>query len=77
MIDNLKRGKKAIAIVGLGYVGLPLAVEFGKVLGKVIGFDVKKQRIEELSKGIDITGETAGKDLKKARIDFTADPKKA
>ncbi|MEK7332592.1 MAG: nucleotide sugar dehydrogenase [Nitrospirota bacterium] len=76
MIDNLKRGKKAIAIVGLGYVGLPLAVEFGKVLGKVIGFDVKKQRIEELSKGIDITGETAGKDLKKARIDFTADPKR-
>lgn len=76
MIDNLKRGKKAIAVVGLGYVGLPLAVEFGKVLGKVIGFDVKKQRIEELSKGIDVTGEISEKDLKKARIDFTADPKR-
>ncbi|MBI5205636.1 MAG: nucleotide sugar dehydrogenase [Nitrospirae bacterium] len=76
MIEHLKRGKKAIAVVGLGYVGLPLAVEFGKVLGKVIGFDVKKQRIEELSKGIDVTGETSNEDLKKARIDFTTDPKR-
>ena len=39
-----------IGIIGLGYVGLPLAVEFGKVL-PVIGFDINKERIEELKNG--------------------------
>lgn len=74
MIDHILKGEKAIAVVGLGYVGTPLAVEFGKVVGKVIGFDVKKHRTEELSSWNDITGETSAEDLKKADIDFTSDP---
>ncbi len=45
-----------IAIIGLGYVGLPLAIEFGKKY-KVLGFDIDKERIEELSKGLDRTKE--------------------
>ncbi len=52
-----------IGIVGLGYVGLPLAVEFGKVVD-VIGFDINKERIEELRKGYDRTKEVTTEELK-------------
>ena len=48
--------EKQIAIIGLGYVGLPLAIEFGKKY-KVLGFDINKNRIEELTLGIDRTNE--------------------
>jgi UDP-N-acetyl-D-galactosamine dehydrogenase len=51
---NLKN--KKIAIIGLGYVGLPLAIEFGKKF-KVLGFDINKDRIEELNSGKDRTNE--------------------
>ncbi|HAH59810.1 MAG TPA: Vi polysaccharide biosynthesis protein VipA/TviB, partial [Bacteroidales bacterium] len=54
-----------IGIVGLGYVGLPLAVEFGKKM-KVTGFDINQQRIEELRAGNDRTMETSSEDLKAA-----------
>jgi UDP-N-acetyl-D-galactosamine dehydrogenase len=57
-------GKK-IAIIGLGYVGLPLAVEFGK-LRPVLGFDISQARIDELKSGKDSTLEVAPEDLKKA-----------
>jgi len=53
---------KTIAIVGLGYVGLPLAVEFGKQ-HEVIGFDINQARIAELRQGIDITLETEPEEL--------------
>lgn len=53
-----------IAIIGLGYVGLPLAVEFGKKYS-VIGFDINTKRIKELSEGKDHTLETQEEDLKK------------
>ena len=48
--------KKAIAVVGLGYVGLPLAIEFSRKY-KVVGYDINEQRIAELSAGIDRTAE--------------------
>jgi UDP-N-acetyl-D-glucosamine/UDP-N-acetyl-D-galactosamine dehydrogenase len=54
-----------IGIIGLGYVGLPLAVEFGKVLD-VVGFDINKSRIEELKKGHDRTREVEYAELKTA-----------
>ena len=56
---------KKIAIIGLGYVGLPLAVEFGKIRA-VVGFDINKFRIGELKKYIDSTLETTDQELKKA-----------
>ncbi len=55
-----------LAIVGLGYVGLPLAVEFGSKRA-VIGFDINQRRIDELQAGIDITLETTEKELAEAR----------
>ena len=54
-----------IGVIGLGYVGLPLAVEFGKVFN-VIGFDINKERIEELRKGYDRTLEVESEELRRA-----------
>jgi len=65
--------KRRIAVVGLGYVGLPLAVAFGK-RGPVIGFDAQRRRIEELRRGRDRTGEVPAEALRAARIEFTDDP---
>ncbi|MDC3262013.1 Vi polysaccharide biosynthesis UDP-N-acetylglucosamine C-6 dehydrogenase TviB [Candidatus Pseudothioglobus singularis] len=56
---------KKIALIGLGYVGLPLAVEFGKKR-TVVGFDINKYRVDELKKGIDSTFETTKQELKDA-----------
>jgi len=55
-----------LAIIGLGYVGLPLAVEFGKQLD-CVGFDIQQQRINELRSGIDNTLETSPEELKQAK----------
>lgn len=67
MLEKIKSGKIKIAIIGLGYVGLPLAVEFGKKFN-TIGFDVKKDRLESLRNGVDVTLETSTEDLKAARF---------
>ena len=57
MTNNFK-----IAVIGLGYVGLPLAVEFSKKF-ETIGFDINSQRVSDLNKGLDITKETDSNDL--------------
>ncbi|PNZ03228.1 nucleotide sugar dehydrogenase [Staphylococcus equorum subsp. linens] len=62
--------KRKIAVVGLGYVGLPVAVAFGKQQ-QVIGFDINEQRINELMGGYDRTNEVLDEDLKKSDIKFT------
>src|SRR5436190_9894992 len=54
-----------IGIIGLGYVGLPLAVEFGKVTD-VVGFDINQERIAELKRGLDRTKEVTEAELKLA-----------
>ena len=53
-----KENARKVALVGLGYVGLPIAVAFGR-RGKVIGFDINKAKIAELQKGFDRTGEVS------------------
>lgn len=69
-LNNLK-----IGIIGLGYVGLPLAVEFGKHYS-TIGFDLKQQRIQELKAGEDKTCEVSSEDLKQAQyLDYSDDIK--
>ena len=55
-----------VAVIGLGYVGLPLAVEFGKQI-KTIGFDINVKRVDQLLNGIDITSETNKDDLIKSK----------
>ena len=58
---------KKIAIIGLGYVGLPLAVEFGKIR-KVIGFDINQTRVEQLNTGVDVTNECSNDQLQAAKM---------
>lgn len=68
-----KEATRSIAVVGLGYVGLPIAAAFGKLV-PVIGFDINKTKVEELKKGIDRTGEVSGEDLSAAQVRYTAEP---
>jgi UDP-N-acetyl-D-glucosamine/UDP-N-acetyl-D-galactosamine dehydrogenase len=62
---------RKISVIGLGYVGLPVAVAFGKK-SKVIGFDINEKRLTELRQGQDSTHEVEAKDLKTADIHFTS-----
>src|SRR5579863_10378710 len=71
MIPELRKCR--IGVVGLGYVGLPLAVEFGKHY-ETTGFDVKAERIAQLRRGRDVTLEASRAELKEAkRLSFTTD----
>jgi UDP-N-acetyl-D-galactosamine dehydrogenase len=70
MASKAKKSE-TICVVGLGYVGLPLALAFDKAGLRVIGFDVKQSRIEELQGGKDAMGEADAGALRKARIFFT------
>ena len=65
--------KRKISVIGLGYVGLPVAVAFAKQ-GTVIGFDINKQRITELNEGYDCTLEVAAEELEGLDIIFTDVP---
>lgn len=72
--SELISGKSKLALVGLGYVGMPIAVEFAKHIS-VIGFDINEKRVNEYKNGIDATNEV-GEAIKNTTVDFTADPKK-
>ena len=70
--QGLISGKEKLALVGLGYVGMPIAVEFAKHV-QVIGFDINEKRVNEYKNGIDATNEV-GPAIKNSKVDFTADP---
>ena len=70
--QGLISGKEKLALVGLGYVGMPIAVEFAKHV-HVIGFDINERRVKEYRDGIDATNEI-GEAIKNTTVDFTADP---
>ena len=72
--SGLISGKEKLALVGLGYVGMPIAVEFAKHVN-VIGFDINEKRVNEYRNGIDATNEV-GPAIKNTTVDFTADPKR-
>ena len=69
---DLIAGKEKLALVGLGYVGMPIAVEFSKHV-QVIGFDINEKRVNEYRNGIDSTNEV-GEAIKNTTVDFTSDP---
>jgi UDP-N-acetyl-D-glucosamine/UDP-N-acetyl-D-galactosamine dehydrogenase len=72
-LEQIKNREACIGIVGLGYVGLPLAAVFGRI-ADVIGFDIHEEKVKELIDGFDATGELASEDLKTTTIDYTTDP---
>jgi len=71
--EALKRKEKKIAVIGLGYVGLPLALEFAKKFS-VIGFDISAERVEMMRNGIDPSEELDAAAFKNKDIVFTANP---
>jgi UDP-N-acetyl-D-galactosamine dehydrogenase len=64
-----------VAVVGLGYVGLPLAHAFAKAGHEVFGYDIAEARIRELQEGRDRTGELSAEQLREVRITYTTDPR--
>ena len=70
MYDQLLRKEATLAVIGLGYVGLPIALEFAKQL-KVIGFDINAGRVAQMKEGIDPSGELQKKDFEGCDITFT------
>ena len=72
--DGLIKGMEKLALVGLGYVGMPIAVEFAKHIS-VIGFDINEKRVNEYASGIDATNEV-GEAIKNTTVEFTSDPKR-
>ena len=71
MIREILNKKATVAVIGLGYVGLPIALAFARKV-KVIGFDINQSRVDMMKKGIDPSGELAKKDFDKCDITFTA-----
>ncbi|MFA5514957.1 MAG: nucleotide sugar dehydrogenase [Desulfuromonadales bacterium] len=71
-VEAIRGGRAKIAVVGLGYVGLPLAAAFSR-RAEVIGFDISEKKIRELERGFDATGELSTEQLAEARIAFTRD----
>jgi UDP-N-acetyl-D-glucosamine/UDP-N-acetyl-D-galactosamine dehydrogenase len=72
MYKELIEGKNKLAVIGLGYVGLPIALEFSKKIS-VIGFDIKPERIDLMKRGIDPSNELDSKAFDNCSIHFTAD----
>ena len=66
--------QRRIAVVGLGYVGLPVALAFARRFPGAIGFDIDERRVRDLSEGLDVTGETPPEDLRATELRLTADP---
>lgn len=73
LYERIVNKEEKIALVGLGYVGMPIAVAFAKK-AEVIGFDLNKEKIEKYKSGIDPTNEVGDEAIKASTVDFTADP---
>ncbi|MFT3837825.1 MAG: nucleotide sugar dehydrogenase [Myxococcaceae bacterium] len=63
-----------IAVVGLGYVGLPVALAFARKFEGSIGFDINVEKVNSLKAGVDRTGETSSEELKASKLAMTSDP---
>ncbi|WP_202709631.1 nucleotide sugar dehydrogenase [Sporosalibacterium faouarense] len=75
LYKDIVNNKKKIAVVGLGYVGMPIAVAFAKKVN-VIGFDLNKKKIDLYKSGIDPTNEVGNDEIKKTAVEFTSDETK-
>lgn len=72
-LEDLNNGESSLAIVGLGYVGMPLAVAFAKKGLNVIGFDTNKAKIDLYQSGIDPTKEVGDEEIKASTVQYTSD----
>ena len=76
LYKKLKVCEEKISMIGLGYVGMPIAVEFAKRGIKVIGYDLNEKKIETYKKGIDPTNEVGDQVIKDTTVEFTSDETK-
>ncbi len=76
LFQKLKQGEEKLSLVGLGYVGMPIAIEFAKRGIAVVGFDLNKAKIETYKSGIDPTHEVGDDAIKATTVEFTADETK-
>ena len=75
LYEQLSAGKARLAVVGLGYVGMPIAVAFSRKIN-VIGYDLNEKKIALYRSGVDPTNEVGGETVKNCAVDFTADEKR-
>ncbi|MCR4990333.1 MAG: nucleotide sugar dehydrogenase [Lachnospiraceae bacterium] len=75
LYEDIVSGKEKLSLVGLGYVGMPIAVAFARKI-KVVGFDLNKAKIDLYKNGIDPTNEVGNDVIKNTKVEFTADPSK-
>ena len=75
LYEKIVNGEEKIALVGLGYVGMPIAVAFAKK-AKVIGYDLNEKKIELYKSGIDPTNEVGNEGVKLTTVEFTSDENK-
>jgi len=75
LYEKLVEKKESMSLIGLGYVGMPIAVAFSKKL-KVIGFDISKEKVALYKQGIDPTKEVGNDIIKNTTVDFTCEEKK-
>ncbi len=73
LYDQIVAGNEKISLVGLGYVGMPIAVAFARKV-KVVGFDLNAEKINLYKSGIDPTNEVGNEVIKNTTVEFTADP---
>ncbi|MEF9974164.1 MAG: nucleotide sugar dehydrogenase [Clostridia bacterium] len=73
LYETIINGNEMISLVGLGYVGMPIAVAFANEGVRVIGFDLNKAKVELYKSGIDPTHEVGDEAIRKASVEFTAD----
>lgn len=73
LCEKLINKEENLALVGLGYVGMPIAVAFAKKGLKVIGFDISKTKIELYKAGVDLTKEVGDEMVKTTTVEFTSD----
>src|SRR5689334_22999509 len=66
--------EERIAVIGLGYVGLPVALAFAKKFRSTVGFDVSSARVASLQRGVDATREVDGSELSSTSLQITTDP---
>lgn len=75
LYEDLVSGKEKLSLVGLGYVGMPIAVAFARKI-KVVGFDLNEKKIALYKSGIDPTNEVGNDVIRNTAVEFTADPQK-
>ena len=75
LYEDLVSGKEKLSLVGLGYVGMPIAVAFARKI-KVVGFDLNEKKIDLYKSGIDPTNEVGNDVIRNTAVEFTADPTK-